>query len=174
MLTESYLVINKSIKNQSYKMVLNYFLIAVFVTVNSIGIVAMGQKSAGIGHMEITKYIHDKFGNENINLVFCSWSNPYNPWHNLPIKFYLEDSLSDYRINNLCELSDSLIKDDAVNLLVIRKIDKRNIDCSKSLGFDKFEFEIQSIPKWIEKLNKKYKGFENHNILELYSYKNDM
>lgn len=172
MLIESYLVIRNLIKNRSFKMIVNYSLITVFVIMNAIGIIAMGQKAAGIGRMEITKHIHDKYGNEDINLVFCSWSNPYNPWHSLPVKFYLENSLTDHRINNLCELNDSLLKDNAINLLVIRKIDKKNIDCSKILNTNNIVFETQSVPKWIEKLNERYKGFENHNILELYRFKN--
>ena len=118
--------------------------------------------------MEITKYIHDNYGSEKINLVFCSWANPYNPWHGLPNKFSIEDSLTDYRINDLCELSNSSFEKNAINLLVIRKIDKKNIACSQAL--DSFVFEIQSVPKWIEKLNERYKGFDNQNILELYRF----
>lgn len=172
MLIESYLIINKSIKKRSNKIALNYILTMVFVIVNTIGIIAMGQKSAGIGRMEITKHIHDKYGDKNINLIFCSWGNPYDPWHGLPIKFYLEDSMTSHRINNLHEQSDSLLQDGAVNLLVIRKNDKKDIDCSKSLNPDILEFETQSVPKWIEVLNGQYKGFRNHEILELYRYKN--
>ncbi len=170
MLLESYLVINNLITNRLSKSILNYFLLVTFVVVNTIGIIAMGQKSAGIGRMEITKYIHDNYGSEKINLVFCSWSNPYNPWHSLPAKFYLEDSLTDHRIKNLCELNDSLFIKDAVNLLIIRKNDKKNIECSKIINSSKFVFKTQSVPTWIEGLNKKYKGFENNNILELYRY----
>lgn len=151
---------------------INYFIVTIFVLVNAVGIIAMGQKSAGIGRMEITKYIHDKYGNENINLIFCSWANPYNPWHSLPVKFYLENSLTDHRINNLCELNDSLFRKNAVNLLVIRKIDTNNIECSRKIKNYNLIFEKQSIPKWIERINAKYKGFNNRNILELYRHPN--
>ncbi len=172
MLIESYLIINNLTLNRLFNRVLNYFLVVIFVVVNTIGIIAMGQKSAGIGRMEITKYIHNNYGNKKINLVFCSWANPYNPWHSLPVKFYLEDSLTDHRINNLCELNDSLFIEDAVNLLVIRKIDRENIECSRIIYANNFIFETQSVPEWIEKINAKYKGFDNHNILELYRYSN--
>ncbi len=172
MLIEGYLVIERLITNRFWIKSFNFMLISIFVLVNSIGIIAMGQKSAGIGRMEITKYIHDNYGREKINLVFCSWANPYNPWHGLPAKFYFEDSLTDHRINNLCELNDSLFVQDAVNLLVIRKIDKGNIECSEKIKNYNLIFEKQSIPKWIERINAKYKGFDNHNILELYRYPN--
>ena len=168
LLIEGYLEVDKLIKKRVYIKALNVVLIAMFVLINSIGLIAMGQKSAGIGRMKITKYIHDKYGNKKINLIFCPWSNPYNPWHGLPIKFYLENSITDIKINSLCELNDSLLIDGAVNFLVIRKIEKRNVDCLNKFNSNKITFEIQSIPKWIELLNEKYKGFENDEVLELY------
>jgi phosphatidylinositol glycan class B len=172
MLIESYLVINKIVVNCLLNRVLNYLLIVIFVSVNTIGIIAMGQKSAGIGRMGITKHIHDRYGNKNINLIFCSWANPYDPWHYLPVRFYLEDSLTEHRIDNLCELNDSLFRQDAVNLLVIRKFDKENIQCSQMIENNKLIFETQSVPKWIEIINSGYRGFDNCNILELYRYSN--
>lgn len=170
LLIEGYMLVDKLITKRLWIKTLNFVLIVIFVLINSIGLIAMAQKSAGIGLMEITKYIHDKYGNKNINLVYCPWANPYNPWHSLPLKFYLEDSMTEHRIKNLCELSDSLLTDDAVNLLVIRKIDKKNIDCSIILNSNNLIFETQSVPKWIELINEKYKGFDNNNILELYKF----
>jgi GPI mannosyltransferase 3 len=170
LLIKGYLVIDRLITNRVWIRTISLVLTVIFVLINSIGLIAMGQKSAGIGRMEITKFIHDNYGNKRINLVFCSWANPYNPWHSLPVKFYLEESLIDHKINNLCELNDSLFIKDAVNLLVIRKIDKKRIECSRIIDSDNFIFETQSVPEWIEKINAIYKGFDNRNILELYKY----
>jgi phosphatidylinositol glycan class B len=172
LLIEAYTIVNRLITKRGWIMSLNIVLIVGFILINLVGLIAMGQKSAGIGRMEITKYIHDNYGDHNINLVFCSWANPYNPWHSLPVKFYLEDSLTEHRVNNLCEVNDSLFIKDAVNLLVIRKIDKEKIECSRIIDSDNFIFETQSVPEWIEKINVKYKGFENSDILELYRYTN--
>jgi len=169
-LIDGYSIFCHLFKNRFLVKFANYLIIIVFVIINSIGIIAMGQKSAGIGRMEISKHIHDKYGSLKINLIYCSWANPYNPWSSLPVKFYLEDSLTDHRINNLCELNDSLYIDNAINLVVILKNDKDNIECSQVLSTNSFVFETQSIPKWIEKLNKRYEGFENHDILELYRF----
>ena len=158
------------IKNKHTIRLLNYILLTVFITVNLIGLIAMSQKSAGIGRMEITKYIHDRYRNKKINLIYSSWANPYNPWQSLPVKFYLEKNMVDRHINNLCELNDSMIVPEAENLLVIRKIDLENQECSKFIQKNNFIFVKQSIPEWIEYLNQKYKGFENQNILMLYKY----
>lgn len=170
-LMEGYIIFETICRKKSFLKLINVLLITIFIIVNAIGIIAMGQKSAGIGRMEITKHIHDNYGDENINLIYCSWANPYDPWHGLPIKFYLEESIITQKINNLCELNDSLFQDDAVNLIVVRKIDKQNIECSKILNSDIINFEIQSIPRWVELINQRYKGFENHEILELHKLK---
>lgn len=170
MLIECYLILNDLGAGFSFKRSLKYYIGIMFVIVNVIGIIAMGQKSAGIGRMQITKYIHDKYGKEKINLISYSYGNPYNPWLGLPNKFYHEDSLTEYRINSLCELNDSLLQDEAINLLVIRKIDKNKIDCCKTLNTNKLIFELQSVPKWIETINDNFRGFENDNLLELYKF----
>lgn len=172
-LIEGYILLTNLIKKQIHQRIINYVLITVFLSINIVGIIAMGQKSAGVGTMEISKYIHEHYGKEKINLVFCSWANPYDPWHGLPIKFYSEENLSDKRINTLCELNDSLFTKDAINLFVIRKIDKENIDCFPNMKQDDFHFETQSVPNWIEKITTNYKGFNNQNILELYRNKKD-
>lgn len=169
-LIEGYTIFHNICQPRIVVKLLNFYLLTIFLFVNILGIFVMSQKSAGIGRMEITKYIHDKYGNENINLIFCSWANPYNPWHSLPVKFYIEKSISEYRINDLCEFNDTLIKKDAINLIVLRKIDRNNIDCSGIIERNNLIFEKQSIPKWIEIINEKYNGFKNHNILELYRY----
>ena len=172
LLMESWVILKKLIKVRLYVKILNVMLALIFLVVNGTGLIAMGQKSAGIGRMEITRYIHENYGNKSINLIYCSWANPYNPWHELPMKFYLEKSMSERRINNLGELNDSLIvhEKDVVNLLVLRKADlsyEKGIERIKNCDFS---FEIQSIPKWIECINAKYKGFDNCDILELYRY----
>ena len=39
------------------------------------------------------------------------------------------------------------------------------------LNSDIINFEIQSIPRWVELINQRYNGFENHEILELHKLK---
>ncbi len=172
-LIEGYLIITKIITNRGLIKAFNIVLVSIFVSVNLIGLIAMAQKAAGLGRMEITKYIHDNYGDKKINLVHCSWADPYNPWEGLPIRFYLEDSMTEYRIENLCELNDSLFKNDVVNLLVIQKRHKKNRKCTDIINSGSYIFETQSVPGWIEKLNSKYKGFDNQSILELYRYVNN-
>ncbi len=169
-LLSGYNQIKTIIKNKNFVKILNYGLAIIFITVNLIGLAAMSQKSAGIGRMEITKYIHDNCEKQQVNLIYCSWANPYNPWHSLPLKSYLETDLTDRRINDLCELNDSLIVTEAKNFLVIRKIDLAKKECASFIQHNNFVFVKQSIPEWVEWLNSKYKGFENDNILMLYKY----
>ncbi|MFA6400232.1 MAG: hypothetical protein WCX31_01195 [Salinivirgaceae bacterium] len=149
---------------------LNYFMALIFLAVNLIGIVAMSQKAAGNGRMEISKYIHDNYGTKLIKLIYCSWANPYNPWNSIPIKFYAEKKMDSKLINNLCEINDSLIDTGAQNFLIVRKIDLRNQECSQLIYQHNFVFVKQSIPKWIEFINKYYKGFDEGDVLVLYKY----
>ncbi len=167
-LMRSYVQLLETISRSFYQKIFKYSLTLIFTIVNVLGLIAMAQKPAGIGRMEITSYIHNNFKTENINLIFSSWANPYDPWHSLPLKFYEEKYLTSSGINSLCELNDSLLQVDAVNLLVIRKMNKANAKCFKELLESRFTFKMQSVPEWIERLNNYYGGFENKSILELY------
>jgi phosphatidylinositol glycan class B len=143
-------------------------LIVIFISVNTFGLIAMSIKSAGTGRMEITKYIHDNYRGKQINLIFCPYANPYNPWQSLPVKFYLEKNMTEVMINNLCELNDSLYKANAENFLVIRRVDLENNECRKTVSENNFVLIKQSLPKWEEYINQYYKGFENSEIIMLY------
>jgi len=67
------------IKRNKVIAIFKFIVVFLFVMVNSIGIVAMSQKAAGIGRMAITKYIHDNYKGHAMNLIYCNWSNPYDP-----------------------------------------------------------------------------------------------
>jgi phosphatidylinositol glycan class B len=159
-----------AIKNKFIINLIKYSFIFSFVTVNLLGLVAMGSKPAGIGRMSITKYIHNDIQGKRINLIYCAWANPYNPWRDIPMKFYVEEKMTEKRINNLCELNDSLLVPGAENFLVIRKYDLENTSCQTSITNNNFILKTQSIPEWIVVLNNQYKGFDNLDVLMLYKY----
>lgn len=171
-LMEGYLFIRKNLRGSFNSKIPWYLMLVIFIGLNSVGLIALALKSAGIGRMEITRHIHKNYQNKPVNLIFCKWANPYNPWNSLPVKFYLQDCLNFQNINKLCDLHDSLFVDGATNLLVIRKSDKNRADCLNELKIYNFRFEKQSIPKWVESINYRFKGFDNGEILELYSLQN--
>lgn len=154
---------NKYVKN-----VFGSLLFVSIVLVNSIGVIAMSQKSAGLGRMEISKYIHDHYGDEKNNLIYTIWSNPYDPWQGLQSKFYCEKYMEFKFINELCDFNDSLIMNQANNFLVIRRIDRENIICKAVISSNHFVLLTESLPKWMQKLNEIYKQYPDKDIFELY------
>ncbi len=159
------------INNKTIVKSLQFFLALLFIPVNMIGLTAMAQKSAGLGRMEITKYIHENSKNKPFCLIYCTWANPYNPWQSLPEKFYMEKNMAEKQIHNLFELNDSLLIPNEDNYLVLRKSDLENNESVNILRKCNFIMVKQSIPLWIEKLNKLYRGFDNQEIVVLYKYK---
>lgn len=143
-------------------------VLGLFLLLNLPGLVALSQKSAGVGRMEITKHIHQNYGNQPIHLIFCTWGNPYNPWQSLPVKFYLEQNMTDTHIKNLCFLNDSLLISDAVQLFVCRKVDLKKVECVGLIEQNNFQFETQSVAPWILQLNKFYGGLDENEVLVLY------
>jgi GPI mannosyltransferase 3 len=144
------------------------FILVGLILINITGLAAMAFKSAGIGRMEITRYIHQKYQNKPVKLIYCSWSSPYNPWNSIPTKLYQEKNITEFRINSLCDLKDSLLSNDTINLLVTRKIELANAECRQKLISANYRIKKQSIPIWIEKINAYYQGVNGGDILVLY------
>jgi GPI mannosyltransferase 3 len=148
-----------------------YSTLIVLLFINIVGLFFMTTKSAGLGRMEITQYIHTHYQKQKINLINTPFANPYNPWGTLPEKIYLEKTIHFQQIDNLANLSDTLFNPQNVNLLVIRGYD---IDHNYLPGnIDKMGFKLiaQSISKKEQSMNRYVKGFENLDVLYLYEWK---
>ncbi len=169
------------LKSRLFKSMFNrylfYFILGIFILANSIGLAAMATRSAGIGRMEITKYIHENYGDKSIRLLFLNISNPYDPWQFLKANFYEEKNMEERKIESLCEL-DSMSSDSSKTiLLVISEATLKTVACKDA--FDRFHFKkkIQSIPKftenstnWLEGINKNLRLRDNENTLILYAH----
>ncbi len=141
-------------------------LISIFLLLNCLGIVVGMSKSAGLGRMEITKYVYENYTDRSVRMVHCVWSSPYAPWSQ-PAKYYTDQNVTEIKIDRLCDMQDSLIVAGSVNLLVFRKMELDNEACKTKLAALGYKEVIQSVPVWIQKLNKYYKGFDEDEVLVL-------
>ena len=141
------------------------------VLLNIVGLFAMSTKSAGVGRMDITSYIHNQYKADQVNLISCQWSSPYNPWQSLPTKYYQEKNVKEVQIKSLCTLSDTLIDNTRINLLVLRKAELNNPECVEILAKMHCLKLRQSIPEWMELANNYYSGIDKDDILVLYLIK---
>ncbi len=167
-LIQGYQELMQLIHNNFIIKIFNISFSIILISINAFGIIVMFSKSANEGRMEITKYIHTNYKTSKINLISCPYANPYNPW-GLPMKTYEEKNILYTPINSLNELNDSILKTDAINLVVIRRVEFNLCDAKKLLQKNNFTFKIQSIPPWIEKLNLKLGQINSDEILMLYS-----
>lgn len=169
-LTQGYVILRKIIRNKKAIKVFGYSLAVLFIIVNGTGLAVMSQKSAGMGRMEISRYIHKTYGDENTNLIYCTRANPYRPWHGKYSKYYMEPNMIDRHIQNLCELDESMFFPDRINLVVLKKMELQNPECSKKIEQYNLSFQLQSIPTWIQSINKLYRGFKDEDVVLLYRY----
>ncbi|SDB85870.1 glycosyltransferase family protein [Williamwhitmania taraxaci] len=156
-------------KRRAYKSI-RMALIVLFALANGVGVVAMSVKAAGVGRIGLTKHIHDNYGDKHINLIYNPWCNPYNPW-GLPVKFYLEKDLEWHALDSLGMLTESLIKPNAVNLLVVGVNEAENPVWQVALSQKGFVEEARSIPNWEAWINRRYKAFDKGWVLVLYRRK---
>ena len=66
------------------------------------------------------------------------------------------------------ELNDSLLLDDRVNLLVLKRVDAATQPVRLFMDNHQASKVEQAIPEWMELLMTLYGGFRVHEILELY------
>lgn len=157
------------IETSKYK-ILKQILFTLFIMANITGITANILKSASNGKMEITKYIYDNFQNVDINLLHTSNSNPYDPWGNLPSKFYQQKNIVPKKIENISQLDSTMLQKDKLNLLIIEQSDYENkiyTDTISKLGFVELK---RSVPVWIDYLNNNYRKFYHKNKRTLILY----
>ena len=144
------------------------FVVVLLSLLNALGLAAMAFKPAGNGRQEISGYIHNHFSGLPVNLIYTSWASPYNPWHQMPAKFYVDRNVSEQRIQSLCALNEHLINKGKKNLLVVRMAEFDNAECTAKLSAFRFTRLKQSIPGWIEYLNSFYGRFDEKEVLVLF------
>jgi len=167
----AYKYLNDYLENKKYMRLINWILVVFFLVVNPIGIIALSSKSAGIGRMEITKWINDNVVDKDFNIIHIYRGNPYNPWRGLPATFYMNDNYHDYEIDSLAQLHDSILVSGAVNFLALRAEEVTSREAQQIMTQQKFEFVKSSVPQWIIKLNYYFSIYDNKNVLLLYQHK---
>lgn len=171
LLMTGYTKLKSILKQQKILKMATYVLAIMFLVTNLGGLITMGLQSAAKGRMAISKYIHDHYADEHINIIYTYWANPYRPFQGLYSRFYLEKEMSHQFIGDLYHLSDSVILPDAVNFLVVRKEELKPDHCGEMISGYRFIPIMQSIPGWVEVLTDNlYKGFKEGNVLCLYRY----
>lgn len=143
-------------------------LLVLILLVNFTGLAAMMSKSAGIGRMTITRYIQKNYPTGEKILLYTPWSNPFNPWHSLPVKFYQIENLETRKIISVCEPDSMNLISEKIILLAVRKDDLAGRNCLDQLEGKGFELRKRSIPEWMEKLNRFYGIMNRGDILFLY------
>lgn len=168
-LSLAYQSVLKLFQNRFKTGLLNMALLVIFLPSNLIGLTAFSSHSAGNAQMEITEYIYNNYGDKKIHIIYPFYGNPYNPWNYLSSKFYVTPNLSFYRIDQLCDLNDSLFIPDATNILMVRQFDLDRLNnCVENIEKYKFSFKKKNMSDFQQFLNKYYKGFDNQNVLLLY------
>ena len=82
--------------------------------------------------------------------------------------FYMEKDMQDIRLDSLDELTDSLVYENKVNLLVLKRIDAATDPAQTFITGHNAHKVAQSIPRWMEPLMTLYGGYRIRDILELY------
>lgn len=171
MLTTAYGFLHDFIQKRTLTKVLNYVFLIIFAVVNITGLLVMSQNGPEKGKIVMTKYVYDNYKDRPINLLFFNNSNPYNPWHLRPIRFYSPDNLQNQiYISNLEELNNYLPVEGYETLLFIKKSDWQNTDITSTLKERGYIFKQQSVPVWVEKMYRCHDNFPEMWIYTLYVY----
>ncbi|MFA8301410.1 MAG: hypothetical protein ACEPOV_14680 [Hyphomicrobiales bacterium] len=152
----------------------SFYLISIITFIVNIGgLLIISNKSAGYGHMEITEHLHENYKNDSINLIYQSYSNPYNPFMSLPIKHYYTEKIKETRIKNLLELNQNNIDTNKINFLVFYNDCLTANGSKENIISNHFILEKQGAPQWVFYINEYLKIFGTKYLLQLHKYKNE-
>ncbi len=146
-------------------------LVWILLAINCIGTITVSLKPADGGYTTITRYIRQHHGDESIRLISYNNSNPYGTLE-VMASFYVEKDMQDIRLGSLDELGDSVLHEEKVNLLVLKREDAASPPARAFLTEHQARKMVQGIPAWMEPLMTLYGGFRIRDILELYEIRN--
>lgn len=151
--------------------ILSYPLIAVFITINTLALLICSFIPAGNGTKEITRFIHDHYGNEQVNLIFESGSNPYHPWDGIGLRenFYKDDNITLINVNELSSPSAIASLPGRTRLLVARKSLVEDADMQRLIRTFGLSERKMTIPAWMPRLFPYISTFNEEKILVLYA-----
>ncbi len=139
-------------------------VLVVMILINTGGLVMLAGKPAGNGAVNMIRFIQHQYPCRK--QVYCDIR--YGPYtvgaaKGLLAKFYCDSSLT---VKDIKEPTAHFFSKDALSLFVLPKGDKSRITMLESLGFTA---QKESIPAWIEKMNRFYKVYPSSMSLVLYS-----
>ncbi len=154
-----------------------YIVFPFFVLVNVVGLGANMSKSAGYQSFYLAKYINDNLKNEQVNIIYGPYSNPYGPFGAIS-GFYKNENATMHKYTNIYGIG-YLLREDAVNFFTCRKCNLEELVCVGEFAgrnpFDVlrelgFEYQSQSIPKFTENLCEYYSGYDTGMVLYVFKY----
>lgn len=161
------IITRKLSKKTSKGLVLSLIISIVFI--NFIGIVGVLNNPAGKIHMGNRIYIHHTFSDKSVQLIYVRKSAPHVQ-KILPLSYYQQKNINTIYIDDLCSLTNSLLKNsNEVHLISISRNDMKNIDCVEHLKNFKLTQVYQIWPNWIDSVNNYYNMFRNEHFTRLYT-----
>ncbi len=152
--------------NRKWSKLINV-LVLVILLINLFGVVTASLKPAGIGRMRITQKIQEIEPEKPINIIHFKNSNPYDPWGDLPAKFYIKQSLHYTKIESLNLIDSIQFEDNRRNFLVVEMKDAQEQKLQDFITDMKLGKIDQSIPGYLIPFLKVY-GYKTKDILVLY------
>jgi len=170
-LTMAFHLLYDLIRKRTVFKTFNHVFLFLFFATNLVGLLVMGYQGADKGRIAMTKFVYDNYKERPVKVLFFSNSNPYNPWHFGPIRFYSPPNLQDQvYINDIDVLNVHPPLEGYDNLLFIKKTYLQNSEVVRELEERGYVFKQQSVPLWIEKIYKLHDNFPNMWIYTLYVY----
>lgn len=147
------------------------FIIAgCLIAINTIGITIMAFRSMGNGTKTITYYIHQNYREKPVNLIYDTYTNPYNPLYRLDLKetFYTDKNVREINMQELLKNKKKQFNKNETTLFVIETGSADYPDNAEIIKRFKLKPKIQSIPEWMGWVYDYDCYFKNDNVLMLY------
>ncbi|MEO9209764.1 MAG: hypothetical protein ABI208_01625 [Ginsengibacter sp.] len=147
-----------------------FIFLTLLMVINLLGLIVMASRPMGNGAKAITYYIHNNYKGKQVNLIYDTNTNPYNPLYLLPLKerFYKDENVKEINMQELLEREDTTIHNNQTNLFVFEKNNIDDPNFEKIINKYNLKLKTQSIPKWVELISQYYDNFDSQRIIMLF------
>jgi phosphatidylinositol glycan class B len=145
-----------SVKRIKVFRIIAALMLCTIVLINILALATSLNKRFDRGSKFITKYIYDKYRNQQIKLLYTTGNNPYSPWSFLKESFYSNKDVLTKEIFSPLEIHENICSKDTILVICVAKNQLSQYYHHNNLSTNELAIEAKGSPDWVQEFLRYY------------------
>ncbi len=148
--------------------------LALLLMVNFVALAVVMIKPAGIGYIEIAKFIHKEYSDKQVSVMGTKWGNPLLYGGDLTSVLYESDNVENYLLESLEDLDLMMIDSVKVNLYATTVFMGEIEEVDSILTNQDYTLVKSGEPLWLYQIRNRYRRVQDTGVILLYEYSEEL